>query len=42
MAADNAVSREEKRDATAVSRTPVLVLTVKLIRCERSFHGRFA
>jgi len=40
--AESAVSREEKRDATAVSRWPFLVLTVIFIRHERSFPGRFA
>jgi hypothetical protein len=40
--AESAVSREEKRDATAVSRWPFLVLTVKFIRHERSSPGRFA
>jgi hypothetical protein len=36
------VSREEKRDATAVSRWPFLVLTVTFICRERSFPVRFA
>jgi hypothetical protein len=40
--AESAVSREEKRDATAVSRWPFLVLTVTFIRRKRSFPGRFA
>ena len=40
--AESAVSREEKRDETAVSRSPFLVLTVKFIRRERSFPNRFA
>jgi hypothetical protein len=40
--AESAVSREEKRDATAVSRWPFLVLTVKFIGRERSSRGRFA
>jgi len=40
--AESAVSREEKRDATAVSRWPFLVLTVTFIYRERSSPGRFA
>jgi hypothetical protein len=36
------VSREEKRDATVVWRTLLLVLAVPFIRCERSSPGRFA
>jgi hypothetical protein len=40
--AESAVSREEKRDATAVSRWPFLVLTVTFICRERSFPDRFA
>jgi hypothetical protein len=40
--AESAVSREEKRDATAVSRWPFLVLTVTFIFRERSFPDRFA
>jgi hypothetical protein len=40
--AESAVSREEKRDTTAASRWPFLVLTVKFIRRERSFPGRYA
>jgi hypothetical protein len=39
---ETAVSRAEKRDATAVSRWPFLVLTVAFICRERSFPGRFA
>ena len=39
---ESAVSREEKRDETAVSRSPFLVLTVKFIRRERSSPNRFA
>jgi hypothetical protein len=42
MAAGKAVSREEQRDATAVSRWPFLVLTVTSICRERSFPNRFA
>jgi hypothetical protein len=42
MAAGKAVSREEKRDETAVWRTPLLVLAVKFIRRERSSPDRFA
>jgi len=42
MVAGKVVSREEKRDATAVSRRPFLVLTVKFIRRERSSPDRFA
>ena len=40
--AESAVSREEKRDATAVSRWPFLVLTVKYNWREHSSPGRFA
>jgi hypothetical protein len=36
------VSREEKRDATAVSQWPFLVPTVKFICRERGFPDRFA
>jgi hypothetical protein len=36
------VRREEKRGTTAVSQCPFLVLTVKLIRRERSLPDRFA
>jgi hypothetical protein len=36
------VSREEKRDETAVSRWPFLVLTDAFIGRERSFPDRFA
>ena len=36
------MSREEKRDKTAVSQGPFLVLTVTFIRRERSSAGRFA
>ena len=40
--AKSAVSREEKRDATAVSQRPFLVLAVKCICRERSSPDRFA
>jgi len=40
--AESAVSREEKRDAPAVTRWPFLVLTVTFICRERSFPDRFA
>jgi hypothetical protein len=36
------VSRKEKREATAVSRWPFLVLTVTFIYRQRSFPDRFA
>jgi hypothetical protein len=36
------VSREEKRDETAVSQRPILVLAVKFICRERSSPDRFA
>ena len=39
---ESAVSREEKSDATAVSRWPFLVLTVTFICHKRSFPDRFA
>jgi hypothetical protein len=39
---ESAVSREEKRDATAVSRWPFLVLTVTFIYREHRSPGRFA
>ena len=40
--AESAVSREEKRDATEVSRRSFLVLTVKFISRERSPPDRHA
>ena len=42
MAAGKAVSRELKRDATAVSRWLFLVLAVASVCRERSFPNRFA
>jgi hypothetical protein len=39
---EGAVGSEEKRDATAVTRWPFLVLTVKIIRRERRSPDRFA